>query len=107
MYSISIQMSLRTKLCKECGEANNVRAVACISCGESSSKCGCPHGTTQQAGYAVSDGRPHGTTQEAGLGDHVVTLGDAQNSTIQYSDSNDLVNISDELLDACSRRISQ
>ena len=78
-------MSCRTKPCKECGEANNVRAIACTSCGESFRKWGRPQKTAEIDGFSVgrnggrprntaretgsfvSDGRPHGTTQEAGF----------------------------------------
>ena len=125
-------MSVPTKPCIECGETNNVRAAACISCGKSFRKQGRPQGTTQQAGYAVSDGRPRGTTQEAGFAvtngrpcgttreaGSNVSGGRPRNarrctefhSTIQlptdWCRSDDMVNVDDELLDACARRISQ
>ena len=125
-------MSNFVKECKECGEANSVRATACSSCSTSFRKRGRPrntteedgyavsegrpHGTTQQAGYAVSDGQPHGTTREAGS---KVSGGRPRNSrrhpefnsSIQlpsiWSHSNQLVNVDDELLDTCARRIAQ
>ena len=175
-------MSCSTKPCKECGEANHFRAIACINCGESFRKRGRPqktaeadgfsvgrnggrpryttresgsfvsdgrprgttqeagfgvsdgrpHGTTQEAGYAVSDGRPRGTTQEDGffVGDgrprgttreagSNVSGGRPRNTrqcpefdnTIQlptdWCHSSELVNIDNDLLDMCARRISQ
>jgi hypothetical protein len=56
-------MSCRTTPCKECGEANNVRAIACNSCGESFRKSGRPEQTTQLDGFSVgrNGGRPRGT----------------------------------------------
>ena len=143
-------MSCRTKPCKECGEANNVRAIACISCGENFKKRGRPQktaevdgfsvgrnggrpryttretgalvsdgrprGTTQEAGFFVGDGRPRGTTREAGSN---VSGGRPRNTrrcpefdnTIQlpadWCHSSELVNIDNDLLDMCARRISQ
>ena len=46
LITTGIQMSLSTKPCKECGEANHVRAMACNSCGESFRNQGHPRGTT-------------------------------------------------------------
>ena len=81
-------MPVRAKLCSVCGAVNNVRAMACISCGESFRKRGRPRGTTRQAGY----GRQ---------------CPEAIELPTDWCHSNELVNIDDELLDACARRISQ
>ena len=84
-------MPVRAKLCNVCGATNNVRAMACISCGESFRKRGRPRGTTRQAGYGRQCPEFH----------------DAVELPNDWYHSNELVNIDDELLDACARRISQ
>ena len=68
-----------------CGATNNVRAMACISCGESFRKRGRPRGTTRQAGYGRQYPEFH----------------DAVELPTDWYHSNELVNIDDELLDAC------
>ena len=84
-------MPVRAKLCKVCGAVNNVRAMACISCGERFRKRGRPRGTTRQAGYGRQCPEFHDTIE----------------LPTDWCHSNELVNIDDELLDACARRISQ
>ena len=151
------------KECQNCGKANNVRATACTSCGNIFKKRGRPRstsendgfssggrplGTTQQAGYGVSDGRPRGTTRETGYSvsdgrprgttretgysvsdgrPHGTTRETGSNvspgrpcgarrspqfdNTIQlppdWEHSNEFVNIDNDLLDVCARRILQ
>ena len=78
-------MPVRAKLCNVYGAANNIRAMACISCGESFRKRGRPRGTTRQAGYGRQYPEFH----------------DAVELPTDWYHSNELVNIDDELLDAC------
>ena len=91
-------MSCRAKECKVCGEANNIHATACSSCSTSFRKRGRPHNTTQEA--LSDDGHPRNTR-----------LHPEFNSSIQlpgvWNHSNELVNVDDELLDTCARRIAQ
>ena len=60
-------MSCPTKPCKECGEANNSRAIACINCGESFRKRGRPQKTAEADGLSVgrNGGRPRNTARES------------------------------------------
>ena len=107
-------LSYPTKPCKECGEANNSRAIACINCGYGFSvgrNGGRPRNTTRESGSFVSDGRPRGTAREPG---NNVSGGRARNTrqcpefdnTIQLPadrcHSNELVNIDNDLLDVCT-----
>ena len=65
--------------------------MACISCGERFRKLGRPSGTTHEAGNGRRCPEFHNTIQ----------------LPTDWCHSNDSVNIDDELLGACARRISQ
>ena len=93
-------MSLCIKECKECGKANHVRATACGSCGTTYRKRGRPKKVTEEDGFQVSHGRPRGTRQCPEF-DNAVQL------PADWDHSIKLVNVDDELLDVCARRITQ
>ena len=63
---------------------------------------GRPDGTTQEAGYDVSHsgGRPRGRSR-------TITFSDSIELPTEWDHSDELVNIDDELLGLCSRRIAQ
>ena len=56
-------------MCEKCDEINHFRTIPCISCGGNfGKKPGRPQKTTQLDGFSVgrNGGRPHGTTRQAG-----------------------------------------
>ena len=77
---------------------------------------GRPSGTTREAGSNVSDGRPRGTTREAGCNvssgrpcrrRHRIEFHYSVEFPTEWDTSEKLVNLDDELLDMCARRITQ
>ena len=93
---------------------------------------GRPHGTTQKAGYSVSEGRPVSTTQKAGynvshsggrpVGTSIkvgysasprrVKLGcvpfdDSIHLPTEWDQSPQFINVNGDLLSVCKRRIAQ
>ena len=112
-------MAHLTKECKRCGQANYLRSSTCVSCG-ATFKPGRPQKTTQKHGFQVSHsgGRPCNTSEEAGYGVGVgggrprgnkrqVEFHDSIQLPPDWDHSGNLVNVDDELLDVCSRRIAQ
>ena len=76
-------MSCCTKECKKCGHANHVRSDVCDSCS----------GT-------LKPGRPHYTRRLPEF-DNSIQLPD------DWDHSNELLNVDDDLIEACTRRIAQ
>lgn len=90
-------MSLCTK---ECSEQNN---VACTSCGARFRNRGRPQKTAEKDGFkvscSVSKGRPCNTRRRPEFDNSIQLPAD-------WDHSNELVNVDDELLDVCARRIA-
>ena len=110
-------MPILVETCQSCFYENHNRSKVCCACGNRLTQ-GRPSGTTQESGYSVSSGRPHGTTQDSGYQvgksggrpcgrrrgidfDACIEL------PTDWDHSEEVLNISNELLDACGRRISQ
>ena len=112
-------MAHLTKESKRCGQANYLRSSTCVSCG-ATFKPSRPQKTIQKHSFQVSHsgGRPCNTSEEAGYGVGVgggrprgnkrqVEFHDSIQLPPDWDHSGNLVNVDDELLDVCSRRIAQ